>query len=49
MNQDKGTTKKTTQKSEGFTDDERAAVKERAKELKMGKANGESALLTKIA
>jgi uncharacterized protein YdhG (YjbR/CyaY superfamily) len=47
--------KKATQKSEGFTDDERAAMKERAKELKAEarankkKAEGESDLLAKIA
>src|SRR5215210_2279642 len=47
--------KKATQKSEGFTDDERAAMKERAKELKAEarankkKAEGESDLLQKIA
>ena len=35
-------------KSSGFTNDERAAMKERAKELK-DKGNGESALLAKIA
>jgi uncharacterized protein YdhG (YjbR/CyaY superfamily) len=32
-----------------FTDDERAAMKERARELKAGKANGESDVLAKIA
>jgi uncharacterized protein YdhG (YjbR/CyaY superfamily) len=57
-------TKKTTQKSakstaavnkssEGFTDEERAAMKERARELKAeargDKADGESAVLAKIA
>jgi uncharacterized protein YdhG (YjbR/CyaY superfamily) len=42
-------------KSKGFTDEERAAMKERAKELKAearaskNKAEGESALLAKIA
>src|SRR5215204_140888 len=38
-------------KSAGFTDDERAAMKERAQELKAerSKADGESALLAKIA
>jgi uncharacterized protein YdhG (YjbR/CyaY superfamily) len=49
--------KKGTQKSTGFTDDERAAMKERAEELKAearrgrraGKADGESDLLAKIA
>ena len=47
--------KKATQKSEGFTDDERAAMRERAKELKAearankNRAEGESDLLAKIA
>ena len=47
--------KKATQKSEGFTDEERAAMKERAKELKAEarankkKVEGESDLLAKIA
>ena len=47
--------KKETQKSKGFTDEERAAMKERAKELKAeatskkDKAAGESDLLEKIA
>jgi uncharacterized protein YdhG (YjbR/CyaY superfamily) len=47
--------KKATRKSEGFTDEERAAMKERAKELKAEarankkKAEGESDLLAKIA
>jgi uncharacterized protein YdhG (YjbR/CyaY superfamily) len=47
MNQDKSAAKK----SEGFTPEERAAMKERAKELKAAakKADGESALLAKIA
>ena len=36
-------------KSDGFTAEERAAMKERAKELKAGKADGESAILAKIA
>jgi len=38
-------------KFEGFTDEERAAMKERAQELKAaaGKADGESAVLAKIA
>lgn len=46
---------KDTQKSKGFTDDERAAMKERAKELKAearankDRAEGESAVLAKIA
>jgi uncharacterized protein YdhG (YjbR/CyaY superfamily) len=40
-----------TKKSKGFTDAERAAMRERAKELKAEerKADGESALLAKIA
>jgi uncharacterized protein YdhG (YjbR/CyaY superfamily) len=47
--------KKAAQKSEGFTDEERAAMRERAKELKAEarankkKAEGESDLLAKIA
>jgi uncharacterized protein YdhG (YjbR/CyaY superfamily) len=47
--------KKETQKSNGFTDEERAAMKERAKELKaearanQNKAEGESDVLAKIA
>jgi uncharacterized protein YdhG (YjbR/CyaY superfamily) len=47
--------KKAMQKSEGFTDDERAAMKERAREQKAEarankkKAEGESDLLAKIA
>jgi len=52
----KGTTKK-AKASKGFTDEERAAMKERAQELKAAprrgpradKADGESALLAKIA
>jgi uncharacterized protein YdhG (YjbR/CyaY superfamily) len=42
----------TGRKSKGFTDEERAAMKERARELKAeraGKADGESAVLAKIA
>ena len=66
MNQGKSTTKNATQKSaksttvinkksKGFTDEERAAMKERAQELKAAaradkdKAEGESAVLAKIA
>jgi uncharacterized protein YdhG (YjbR/CyaY superfamily) len=55
MNSGKSTTKKDTQKSKGFTDEERAAMKERAKELKAearankNRAEGESDLLAKIA
>ena len=41
----------TAKKGKGFTDEERAAMKERARELKAEaeKADGESALLAKIA
>jgi uncharacterized protein YdhG (YjbR/CyaY superfamily) len=41
----------TTKKAKGFTDEERAAMKERAQELKAeaAKADGESAVLAKIA
>jgi uncharacterized protein YdhG (YjbR/CyaY superfamily) len=35
--------------SEGWTDEERAAIKARAQELKAGKADGESDVLAKIA
>jgi hypothetical protein len=67
MNQGKRTTKKATQKSaksttainkksQGFTDEERAAMKEHAQELKAearrgprAEADGESAVLAKIA
>jgi uncharacterized protein YdhG (YjbR/CyaY superfamily) len=41
--------KKDAQKSEGFTDDEKAAMKERAKELKASKEDEESLLLAKLA
>ena len=36
-------------KTKGFTDEERAAMKERIQELKADKADGESAVLAKIA
>ena len=36
-------------KFKGFTDEERAAMKDRVQELKAVKANGESAVLAKIA
>lgn len=67
MNKDKSTIKKAIQEAEketaktietskGFTDEEQAAMKERAQELKaerrgsrMGKIDGESAVLAKIA
>ena len=47
MNQGESTTKKT----KGFTDEERAAMKERSRELKAAakKADGESDVLAKIA
>jgi uncharacterized protein YdhG (YjbR/CyaY superfamily) len=50
MNQAKSTTPTGT-KVKGFSKEERAAMKERAKELKMGadKAEAESAVLAKIA
>ena len=38
-----------SKKDKGFTADERAAMKERIKELKANKADGESAVLEKIA
>ena len=48
----KKSTKSTTvtgKASKGFTDEERAAVRERSQELKAGKADGESDVLAKIA
>ncbi len=42
-------TTSTGKKSQGFTDEERAAMKERLQEQKAGKADGESAVLAKIA
>src|SRR5215207_5631199 len=55
MNPGKSTTKKPAQKSRGFSAEEKAAMKERAKELKAeeraskDRAAGESDLLAKIA
>jgi len=55
MNPGKSTTKKAPQKSRGFTAEEKAAMKERAKELKAeerankDRAAGETDLLAKIA
>lgn len=55
MSKGKSTTKKATQKSAGFTAEEKAAMKERAKELKAeerakkNRAAGESDLMEKIA
>jgi uncharacterized protein YdhG (YjbR/CyaY superfamily) len=42
-------TQKSAKTSAGFTDEERAAIKERAKELKADKAGGERDVLAKIA
>jgi uncharacterized protein YdhG (YjbR/CyaY superfamily) len=43
-------TKRTTGKaSKGFTEEERTAMRERAREVKAGKADGESDVLAKIA
>ena len=57
MRKSAGSTTATGKKSKGFTDEERAAMKERAEELKAearrgpraDKADGESAVLAKIA
>jgi len=55
MNPGKSTTKKGTQKSKGFTDEEKAAMRNRAQELKAearadkNKAEGERAALEAIA
>jgi uncharacterized protein YdhG (YjbR/CyaY superfamily) len=55
MNQGKSSTRKATQKSTGFTDEERAAMKNRAQELKAearadkAQADGETAVLAAIA
>src|SRR5262245_59429717 len=45
----KKTAKRTTGTSKGFTAEERAAMRERARESKAGTAGGESDLLAKIA
>jgi uncharacterized protein YdhG (YjbR/CyaY superfamily) len=42
-------TKKSARTPKTFTDEERSAMKERAQELKAGKADGEGAVLAKIA
>jgi hypothetical protein len=42
-------TEKAAGRLKGFTDEERAAMKERAQEMKTDKADGESAVLEKIA
>ncbi|HXX15151.1 MAG TPA: DUF1801 domain-containing protein [Candidatus Eremiobacteraceae bacterium] len=39
----------TGKQPQGFTDEERAAMRERVQELKAGKSDGESAVLAKIA
>src|SRR3989449_10962738 len=39
----------TSKKPQGFTDEERGAIRERVQELKADKADGESAVLAKIA
>jgi uncharacterized protein YdhG (YjbR/CyaY superfamily) len=41
--------KKSAVKSTGFTDEERDAMKERARELRAGKEDGESEVLAKLA
>jgi uncharacterized protein YdhG (YjbR/CyaY superfamily) len=43
------TAKKGTQKPKGFTDEEKSAMRQRVKELQAGKADGEEAVLEKIA
>jgi len=48
MNQGKSTTA-INKKSKGFTDEERAAMKERIQELRTDEADGESIVLAKIA
>ena len=48
-NVDKKATKKPAKAIKGFTDEERGAMRERVKELKADKADGESAVLAKIA
>ena len=42
-------TRKSAKSTKGFTDEERAAMKERVQELKASQADGESAVLAKIA
>jgi uncharacterized protein YdhG (YjbR/CyaY superfamily) len=50
MNDTKKPARRTTGKaSKGFTDEERAAMRERAREVKAGKADGEGDVLAKIA
>jgi uncharacterized protein YdhG (YjbR/CyaY superfamily) len=45
----KESTRKAAKQIKGFTDEERAAMKERVQELNAGNADGESAVLAKIA
>jgi uncharacterized protein YdhG (YjbR/CyaY superfamily) len=45
----KKTTKSSTKARKGFTEEERAAMKDRARELRAGKEDGEGAVLAKIA
>ena len=45
----KKSTQKTGKKFKGFTGEERVAMKERVQELKASKADGEGAVLAKIA
>ena len=45
----KKSTQKTGKKFKGFTDEERVAMRERIQELKASKADGEGAVLAKIA
>ena len=49
QNPPKKTGKATAKRSGGFTAEERAAMKERVRELKAGKTDGEGAVLAKIA
>jgi uncharacterized protein YdhG (YjbR/CyaY superfamily) len=48
-NIDKKATKKPTKAIKGFSNEERSAMRQRVKELKADKADGESAVLAKIA
>jgi len=48
-NVDKKATKKPAKAIKGFTNEERGAMRERVQELKADKADGESAVLAKIA
>ena len=48
-NVDKKATKKPVKANKGFSEEERGAMRQRAQELKADKADGESAVLAKIA